>query len=399
MRTVLRSCEEPLELLPGSALQASTRAGRSVLRASCVRGAAPECLFRLDVPKRAELRASLETSDFDGALVLYDATGEARELRCVDDSPSGDVHHARFAQTLAAGSYLLAVDGSSGEAGEFELFTELEPLPTVGEACAHARPLAPGVGARDSTRGGTNLFGASCGGGAEGPEHVYAISLVRPSRVRIRMRSEYDGSLYLRAHCEDPSSELTCNDDLPASGQSGLTARLASGTYYVYADSYSREQSGAYQLGLERVDEPEPERVESLCTRLERGAPLTSGLHEIDTLSGSDRLAGSCGGEGAPELVLPLEVRTPTLLSATLEQLELNAVLYVRRVCDDAVSELACYVVPRIEGEPISAPTGLRTQLAPGRYVLVVDGYAPADMGAASLRIALTPTRTKRARR
>jgi hypothetical protein len=133
------------------------------VRASCVRGAAPECVFAFQVDERSELRAALETSDFDGSLTLFDASGGApKELRCVDDLPQGDFHHARLESALPPGSYMLVVDGANGQAGEFELFTELEPLPSLSDLCASARPLIPGVALRESTRGGSNAFTATC---------------------------------------------------------------------------------------------------------------------------------------------------------------------------------------------------------------------------------------------
>jgi hypothetical protein len=388
------TCEAPILLRPGAPLQASTLGGRDGVHASCVRGAAPECVFAFQVEARSELRAALETSDFDGSLSLFDASGgAAKELRCVDDLPQGDFHHARLEAALPAGSYMLVVDGANAQAGEFELFTELEPLPSLAELCAGATPLVPGVALRESTRGGSNAFTASCGGGAQGPDHVHRLEVATASRVRLRQQAEYDGSLYLRAQCEDPTSERACNDDFQSSGRSLITARLARGSYYVFSDSYAREQSGDYVLALERIDEPAARTPSELCSV--RGAPAKPHeTREIDTLYGSATFSGSCGGEGAPEFMLPLHVESPTTLSATLEDPELNAVLYVRKQCADAGSELACHVTPRTDRpaseRELSSP-GLILPLERGDYTLFVDGAEPNDMGAATLRITLAP--------
>jgi hypothetical protein len=389
-----RSCAKHIPLSTGTPARASTLFGSDELSPSCVRGIAPACLFELDVAQRSELRVALETSDFDGALALFSDSDPPRELRCIDDAPSGDVHHARFDLAVAPGRYLIAVDGASGEAGDFELFAELEPLPAIADACAGARPLSPMAPVRDSTRGGANLFTATCGGGAQGPEHLYTVALERPGRVRIRQHAEYDGSLYMRAHCEDVSSELACNDDFQGSARSSISASLDAGSYYVYSDSFSKEQSGDYVLALERVDEPPSRPPQAWCAEAVRRPTLTHGLTEVDTLYGSSAFRGSCGGEGAPEIVLPLRVEAPITLVAVLEELELNAVMYVRRVCDDASSELACYVAPRIDRtseQAESSPPALVTALERGSYVLVIDGYEPSDIGAATLRVLLAP--------
>jgi hypothetical protein len=391
------TCEGRVPLRPGAPVQASTQTGQDATRASCVRGAAPECLFSFQVERRAELRVALETSDFDGSLALFDVAGhgEPRELRCVDDVPQGDFHHSRLEMALAPGSYMLAVDGSNGQSGEFELFAELEPLPTLSALCAAAQPLVPGVALRESTRGGAHAFTATCGGGALGPDHVHRLDLERASRVRIRQQAEYDGSLYLRAQCEDASSERACNDDFQSSGRSLISARLERGRYYVYSDSYAREQSGDYVLALERIDEPPALAPAEACARAQRAPAVgRQDSRELDTFYAGAAFAGSCGGDGAPELMVPIHIDGPSTLAATLEDPELNAVIYIRRACAEANSELACHVMPRIDRPPsereMSSP-GLVLPLERGSYMLFVDGYEPNDIGAATLKVAIVP--------
>jgi hypothetical protein len=391
------SCVAPLPLVFGTPMRASSRQGKDQLTASCVRGAAPECLFTLDVPKRADLRVSLETNDFDGALALFDTAGSPshpRELRCVDDVPNGDTHHSRLELALPPGRYLLAVDGANGEMGEFELFAELETVETSEHACAEAVPLVPGLTLRDSTRGGENRFHASCGGGALGPEHVHTIAVDRPSRLRVRQQAEYDGSLYLRARCEDPSSELACNDDFQSNLRSQLTAHVAPGTYYLFSDSYSREQSGDYALTFEQFAEPPRTTADLLCTALAAQKPVSAGSRELDTMYGSASFAGSCGGAGAPEVALTFRVEAPTTMAARLDDAEFNAVIYVRKVCQDERSEAACFVAPRVDRPPseleMSSPA-LVMPLEKGTYLLVVDGFEANDIGAATLRLAFSP--------
>jgi hypothetical protein len=383
-------CMATIPLAPGRSVRASTQTGLDAHRASCARGTARECAFALDVTAPSELRAVLETSNFDGVLTLYEDEPR-RELRCVDDAPPGDVRHARLETTLQPGKYQLLVDGANGEAGDFQLFTELEPLPEPSRVCEDARPLTPGTTLRESTRGGRHLFNGSCGGG-EGPEHVHRITLDHASRIRVRQQSEYDGSLYLRAECTDPQSELACNDDLQGHARSLVTARLAAGTYYLFSDSYARDQSGDYVLTYERVDAPHASSVADRCRA--PGPRGVAGLHEVDTLSAPGALAGSCGGEGAPEVLVPLQVDAPMTLVALLEAPEFNAVLYLRRACEDAQSELACWIAPRIDGVSVpGAKPAMIVLLEPGRYVLVIDGLAAGDLGAATLHLLLEPPR------
>lgn len=378
-------------------MRASSRQGHDQLTASCVRGAAPECLFTIDVTRRSDLRVALETNDFDGALALFDTAGSPnrpRELRCVDDVPNGDTHHSRLELAVPPGRYLLAVDGANGETGEFELFAELEPIETTEHACTDAARLTPGLTLRDSTRGGENRFHASCGGGALGPEHVHTIVADRPSRLRVRQQAEYDGSLYLRSRCEDPSSELACNDDFQSNLRSQLTTRVGPGTYYLFSDSYSREQSGDYALTFEQFAEPPAATVEQVCATLAAQKPQPAGVRELDTMYGTASFAGSCGGGDAPEVALTFHVEGPTTMAARLDDVEFNAVLYVRKLCSDARSEVACFVAPRVDRPPseleMSSPA-LVMPLEKGTYVLVVDGFEANDIGAATLRLAFSP--------
>ena len=179
----------------------STLVGDDLARGSCVRGSAPECVFMLDVPSRSDVRLSLESADFDGSLVLLDQY-RSNEILCIDDSPTGDTHHTRIETTLGAGRYAVMVEGANGEAGQFALFAEVDPLPSPFEPCAAASTLSPGTSVRGSTRSAPNQFGASCAGGAEGPDRVHAFELEERARVRIWQESEHETALYVRAQCE-----------------------------------------------------------------------------------------------------------------------------------------------------------------------------------------------------
>jgi hypothetical protein len=358
-----------------------------------VRAEAPECLYRLEVAQRSDLRASLLSADFDGALTLLAGEdGAAGELACVDDAPLGDTHHARIDLTLEPGSYLLVVDGASGEAGTFELFAELEPLPAPAQVCGAAPLLEEGVYVRGSTRGGANLFSAACGARAPGPDDVYAFSLERPARVRIREQSDFDAVLSLRARCEDEASELVCSDD-GVDGQVLLSAELAAGQYFALVDGYARGEGGDYVLAIERA-EPKPARAPAAACAAARRIAADGKPHELDTFYESSALAGSCGGQAAPEALFRFSLARRSRISAELSELELNAALYVRRACDDERSELACLAVGRSERDlaPMPAPKrALTLELEAGEYVLAVDGQQPTDMGAATLTLSAAP--------
>jgi hypothetical protein len=385
-------CAEFAELTPGRPWVSSTEDGIEGLHGRCVRGVAPACVFALDVPTRSDLRIRLESNEFDAALSLLTGPQERPvELACVDDFPVGDLIHTRVETTVAPGRYWVVVDSAAGETGSFELFAELDPLPEKGAACQAARALESGLIVRGSTRGGTSEFSATCAGGAEGPDHVYTFELKERARVRLRLDGDFDGALSLRSACDEPRSEVACNDEGSQPRESLLTAELAPGRYYVVVDSFSRGQSGDYTLTLETALLPPARTLAEVCDELE-ALPVAPGHHELDTLYGRSLLEGSCGGGGTPEQALSFEVKEKRTLRAALERPELNAVLYVLRSCRDEATEVSCFEAPpvdRMEARMSEGPRELVRELEPGRYTLVVDGAAPAEMGAAGLRFSL----------
>ena len=272
------ACGTNVPLRVGTPVLSSTLVGDDMTRGSCVRGSAPECVFMLDVPARSDVRLSLESADFDGSLVLFDQY-RSNEILCIDDSPTGDTHHTRIETTLGAGRYAVMVEGANGEAGQFALFAEVDSLPSPVEACAAARAFSLlGTTLRGSTRSAPNQFGASCAGGADGPDRVHAFELEERARVRIGRKSEHETALYVRAQCEDPSSEVVCSDEARAN-RSLVTAELPKGRYYVYSDSFSRAQSGDYVLSMEQTPPPQGTSLAGTCATAD-ATPLVPGEYE-----------------------------------------------------------------------------------------------------------------------
>ncbi|MFT3927978.1 MAG: hypothetical protein QM778_35950 [Myxococcales bacterium] len=393
------ACGTKVPLKLGTPLLSSTLVGDDLVRGSCVRGTAPECVFILDVPTRSDVRVSLESADFDGALVLADPE-RTTEFLCVDDSPTGDTHHTRFETTLGAGQYAVMVEGANGEAGQFALFAEVDPLPAPAQACAQAGLLTPAASVRGSTRGAPNQFGASCGGGAEGPDRVHSFELAEPARVRIWQQSEYESTLYLRSRCEDPSTEIVCRTYPGGAGPSILTAELAAGRYYLFTDSFGRSQSGDYVLSMEQAALPKEPSVLASCAAAQ-GLVLTPGEIEIDTLHAPSVLEGSCGGSKAPERLFHLSLKEETTIQVELLDAEFDAVIYLRVECGDERSEISCVRAPRadLSAEAEVTPQPFTATIGPGEYTLGVDGQFENQMGAVRVRLSSLPMSLARTQR
>ena len=141
------------------------------------------------------------------------------------------------------------------------------------------------------------------------------------------------------------------------------------------------------------MPEPPARTVAELCDESD-ALPVQPGYHEIDTLGELSRMEGSCGGADAPERTLRFVVSVPSVLHASLEQREFDAVMYLLRDCRDEASEITCFdhaTAIAKSGDPQENPV-LERELKPGAYTLVIDGKGKDDMGATGLLFSLEPS-------
>jgi hypothetical protein len=367
----------------GTSVFARTRSGESRAASSCVRRASPECSYAFEVTARSDLRATLFSQNFDGALSLY-ALEPAKELACADDSPLGDTHRARIDVPLEPGGYVLHVESSNEQAGDFELFAELESLPALAQVCAAAEPLREGAFQRGSTRGAASVFESSCDGRGVGPDHLYAFALEGPRRVRVREQSEFDALLSLHADCA--GGELACSDDAP-NGHASLSAELAAGSYYLVVDSSLRGEGGDYVLAMEQAEPPATLDHAERCMKV--GTLAEDALQEIDTFREPATTAASCGGSDAPESLFMFVLREPRRVSVFASEFEFDPVFSLRRACEYSESEVLCVRLPRRAGPQLesSEQLVLEIDLPAGDYMLGVDGVTRGQMGAGTIRL------------
>ncbi len=100
-----------------------------------------------------------------------------------------------------------------------------------------------------NTQGLENNYEARCGG--QGPEQPVIFRLDRPAQVLFRMgNSDYDTLIFLRTECDDPMTELACNDDGPDGLDSYIDIHLEPGNYILFVDGYGGG-SGTTQLSVQ----------------------------------------------------------------------------------------------------------------------------------------------------
>ncbi len=385
------ACDQPIPLALGETVTGTTEGAGNFTAAPCAGGGdAPERVYSIEVSERSMFTATL-TSSFDGTLYLLRACGEVDSMvACNDDAP--DTSRSRIDATVDPGVYYLVVDGYENAAGNYTLQATAQALQPLSAVCGGATPLPVGQPTAGDTSQQIDYFQATCANGARGPDQVYALDVDQPARLRVRQRSDHDGVLYVRRSCEDPTTEIACNDDFGDQNRSLVTALVQPGRYAVISDGFAANASGSYTVTAELGDLNGGSASADSCA-----APgsLTPGQAVgIDTFTASDDLGGSCGGAGSPDVVYALRARTRSRVQVFLDSAEMETAVYVQRRCGDADTEVACARAPARgarsgNGNP-NAPAALDTVVEPGSYSVVIDGQRADAFGAADVRVEMT---------
>ena len=373
------SCGDPLPLEVGRPVHGDTQQGASHLEGSCANGAAPEQVYRMTLDQRGQVSIVLQSS-FDGAVYLLRTCGQnGGEIGCNDDAP--DTSRSEISATLDAGTYFVVVDGYGNESGEYDLIVSVAELQAVGAVCRAAPLLTAGQQVSGTTTGMANYFQATCAGGAQSPDRVYRLEVPQRSRLRVRQQSDHDGALYLRRSCQDPTTELACNDDFRDQRNSLVTAIVDPGSYFVFSDGFSSGNAGNFTVTAELTGDGGGNATGDACGA---AAALTLGQQtDVDTFDARDDLSGSCGGQGGGDVVYAVDVRSRSRLRATFAESEFAGTLYLQRTCGDATTELGCSAFAEAgEGD-------LDRIVEPGHYFLVVDGQRPESFGRGKLEVHL----------
>lgn len=234
----------------GQQIDVDTFQARDDTQGSCGGQGSPDVVYRVDVRGRSRLRATVNNSEFAGAVYVQRACGNATtEVACtaVQAGAAATVDTA-----VQSGTYYVVVDGERAETfGTAQLQIQIDDVAATERACRQAPMLRAGQRVTGNTASGSDQFQASCAGGAQSNDIVYRLRVQRRSLVRVNMQSDYDGALHLRRDCVDPSSELVCNDDHEDNRHSRIEATLDPGTYYVVVDGFRSGNTGGFTIDVE----------------------------------------------------------------------------------------------------------------------------------------------------
>jgi hypothetical protein len=244
------TCDRPLPLALGAV--DGVTAGVGVQAGICGGGAAPEQVFEF-VPAAAGLLCFETTgSGFDTVLHARSGGCEGAELACSDDGENaGGLQSDVTIEGVVGQAITVIVDGYDNRSGAFTL--------TASSGACGGDPVGPCEGIAVAQLGeqmGTTIgAGAdsegSCGQTAESPDVALRFRALQAGPICARTAgSAFDTVLYVRTACDDPDSEVGCNDDVEAGVDptSKLTVQAAAGVdYFVFVDGYDSLASGPGQ--------------------------------------------------------------------------------------------------------------------------------------------------------
>ncbi len=363
------TCDSPLPLAAGT-VTGTTAHGEHENAGSCEPSDSRELVYQLDVAQRERVTIEVEAK-FDSVLYVRkdDCTDPNAEVDCSDDAP--DRTHSRVERVLEPGRYYVFVDGYSHDTGTFKMTVSTTYVVALADECRRAPTLTAGVAVVGTTATMGNDAQASCGGNAEGADAPWRMEL--PARSRLRVVEHSDAItpvVYLRRACADEQSEVACSDSGASSGDAAVTGVFDPGSYTVFADAHDADAAGRYSL---QADVAPPSGTgtngDGCADAILLGPDATvSG----DTFWARDDVASTCSGNGAPDVVYRLDVPRRSRVVASFEAEEAPHVIALSRKCGDRSAELAC-------------GRELDEVLAPGTYIVTVDGASSDSVGRFSM--------------
>ncbi len=134
--------------------------------------------------------------------------------------------------------------------------------PGCGEDCSMVRRIeipeeGDSVEARGDTSTATNDFEATCGDRARSPDHVYLLEITEAGHYMAETDwaggDWFDTVLHIRTVCDDPDTEIACNDDRSDMTRfSRIREEIEPGRYFLIVDGFRTGNSGDYLLRIER---------------------------------------------------------------------------------------------------------------------------------------------------
>ncbi len=245
------SCADAVSLQRSeTVVSGDTFTARDDTSGKCGGAGAADVFYRVELPKRSRFVARFTSEEAAHVFILSKACADrSTEIAC----------GRTIDETLAAGTYFLAVDGNAPDAFGAFVFEWSARDVAAQELGCHAPPLlSDGQPVAGTTAGASNKFVTSCGahGGVDAAgDRVYRLTVATRSHVRLSLTTPlWNGVLAIRSSCLDApgsaprASEIACGTGADDAHNTHLDTNLDPGTYYVVVDGRGHDGEGAYTL-------------------------------------------------------------------------------------------------------------------------------------------------------
>lgn len=366
------NCTSPRSLPLGVEWMAFTTGGTADVPSGCDAEAFVDAVLSFTLTERSDVLVSADNGGRDWYLfvsVQRECGNVGSELSCTVGSRVLSYHRG-----LEAGTYYVVVSSWRNNV-TFAIRVDAWPAEVAeGDTCDNPIELAaPGYAEGNLMRMGEDTT-LRCARWLQGPDSVYRFELTELRDVTIEVASrDITPYVSLQTDCRDAATALVCDFDWPFH----RTIRaLGAGTYYLWVKSQER---GEFTVRLTATEAVDP------CAGLERIE--ASGTRRGTTVGAFNDFQGGCGRGEGPDVAYELVLAEEAGVVAEITEATWDTVLYLRRVCNDPTTELAC-------NDDHSG--SLRSRIDAGRqpagtYYLFVDGFGSGDQGTYTLSVTITP--------
>lgn len=236
------TCSSPTDVSAGGTFTGSLISATDDGNTSCLRSGYIDAAWVFTTTGPQDVLIELDgIADYTAYMALQTVCGDGgSDIYCETRTPV-----SKLFRSLAAGTYYIFVE--SLYQGNYELDVTFS-APTT--ACTGISTIdASGTFTGDTT-GRPDDFQTTCGGYGRGPDQAYLLRLTETSDVLAEITSAtWDTVVHLRSICDDPSSEIACDDDSYDGVRSSLSVTgLAAGDYILVVDGYGYWAYGPYTM-------------------------------------------------------------------------------------------------------------------------------------------------------
>ncbi len=237
-------CTTAEDVSEGGTIAGSMVSASADVITSCMPSGYLDTVYSFTITEQSDVDIDLEgTGDYEVFFALQDDCGVgATDIACVNTTPP-----QKLLRGMDPGTYFIVVESSYQ--GEYTMDVTFGP-PTT--ACDSVPAISASGTHSGDTTGRPNDFATTCGASGGGPDQAYLLHLAADSHLIATMTSgSFDSVLHIRSVCDDPGSEIACDDDGAGYPLSRLDiASLAAGDYILVVDSWGWWAYGPYTMSV-----------------------------------------------------------------------------------------------------------------------------------------------------